>query len=65
VSEPSTCYIMGRKAVIASNGHEYIAEPFIVFPTKEAAEEAADMVFRVSGERPMIVEAAAYKDRRP
>lgn len=58
----SSCWILGRKATIAPNGHEYIAEPFIAFYTEKAADEAADMIERVSGERPMKVEASLYSN---
>jgi hypothetical protein len=56
----SQCWIIGRKATIASNGHTYITEPFIVFDTEAGADSACDMVERVSGERPMKAEAARY-----
>lgn len=56
----STCWIIGRKATIAANGHEYITGPFIVFDSEAEADSACDMVERVSGERPMKVDAAQY-----
>jgi hypothetical protein len=56
----STCWIIGRKATIAGNGHEYITQPFIVFNTEAEADSACDMVERVSGERPMKADAALY-----
>jgi hypothetical protein len=59
--EMSKCWIIGRKATIATNGHSYIAEPFIVFDTEAEADSACDMVERVSGERPIKAEAAAYR----
>lgn len=57
----SACWIIGRKATITANGHEYIAEPFIVFAEEAEADAACDMVERVSGERPMKVEGAVYQ----
>lgn len=53
----SLCWVIGKRARIESNGHEYIAEPFIVFQTEAEADAACDMVQKVSGERPMKVEA--------
>lgn len=61
----SKCWIIGSKATIASNGHEYIAEPFIVFEDERKADAACDMVERVSGTRPMKTEAALNKDKGP
>lgn len=58
---PSVCYIVGRKCRIEANGHEYIGEPFIVFPTEDDARTAADMISKVSGSEPMVVEAAFYE----
>lgn len=60
----SSCWILGRKARIEANGHEYVAEPFIVFSTEREADDAADMITRVSGERPMKVEASLYQCRQ-
>ena len=57
----STCWIIGRKATIAANGHEYVTEPFIVFESEEEAMAACDMVERVSGERPKIVDGSFYR----
>lgn len=57
----SACWIIGREATIAPNGHKYIAEPFIVFSTEAEADAACDMVQRVSGDRPKKVEGALYK----
>lgn len=56
----STCWIIGMKATLP-NGHEYITEPYIVFPTKAEAESACDMVEKVSRTRPMMAEAAFYQ----
>jgi len=56
----SACWIIGRKAKLVTNGHEYIAEPFLVFEREADADAACDMVERVSGERPMKAEAASY-----
>lgn len=57
----STCWIIGKKVKIESNGHEYLAEPFIVFESEEQAVAACDMVEKVSRERPGITEAAFYR----
>lgn len=46
-------WIIGSKATILSNGHEYMAEPFIVFETEAEADAACDMVEKISGQRPM------------
>ncbi|MGY3527303.1 hypothetical protein [Bradyrhizobium sp. USDA 4452] len=54
-------WIIGRKVKLP-NGHEYMAEPFVAFETNEAAQGACDMIERVAGERPMIVDAAYYRD---
>lgn len=56
----SACWIIGRKTTLA-NGHEYPAGPFIVFETEDEAGAAADMVEKISGERPVIIEGALYK----
>ena len=55
----SNCWIIGRK-VMLGNGHEYMAEPYVVFETEEQADGACAMVERVSGERPIKREAARY-----
>lgn len=52
----ATIWIIGRK-VDLPNGHTYMAEPFIAFATNKEAQEACDMVARVSGERPTITSA--------
>jgi hypothetical protein len=54
----SDIWIIGPKATIVSNGHEYIAQPFLAFRTEAEADQACDLVERVSGERPMKVSAA-------
>lgn len=51
-------WIIGRKATLATNGHEYIAEPFIAFENEADADAACDMVEKVSGERPKKSTAA-------
>ena len=56
----SACWIIGQKKVIASNGHAYMGEPFIVFQTEAEADSACDMVEKVSGERPMKAESSLY-----
>jgi hypothetical protein len=56
----ASCWIIGKKARIAANGHEYVAEPFIVFAREDEADAACDMVERVSGERPMKAEGSLY-----
>ena len=56
----SACWIIGREAQLASDGHKYITEPFIVFDTENDAEAACDMIERVSGERPRTVEGSRY-----
>lgn len=55
----ATCWIIGRKVTLP-NGHETMAEPFIVFSNEEEADAACDMVEKVSLERPRKVEAAQY-----
>lgn len=55
-------YVIGKKVKLP-NGHEYIAAPYIAFHTREQAESCADMVERVSGERPGIEECSIYEDR--
>lgn len=57
----STIWIIGRKATIATNLHEYMTEPFIVFETNEDAQAACDMIEKVSGERPMIASSVLYR----
>jgi hypothetical protein len=57
----SKCFIIGRKATLLATGTYYIAEPFIVFEDEGEADGAADMVFRISGERPMKAEGAFYR----
>lgn len=54
----SDIFIIGRKTTIASNGHEYMAEPFVAFYSEAEADAACDMVERVSGERPMKTKAS-------
>lgn len=56
----SKCWIIGRKATIAANNHEYVTEPFIVFQSEAEANAACDMVESVSGERPKKTEGALY-----
>jgi hypothetical protein len=58
-------WIIGRKATIASNGHDYVAEPFIAFISEHDADAACDMIERVSGERPMKAEAELMSVARP
>lgn len=58
-----TCWVIGRKTTLATNGHSHISEPFIVFESEAEALSAADMVEKVSGERPLIVEASLWKPR--
>lgn len=53
-------WIIGRKATLP-NGHEYIAEPFIAFESNVDAQAACEMVYKVSGERPMIASGALYR----
>lgn len=62
----TSVWIIGRKATIATNGHSYITEPFIAFTSEAEADEACDMIERVSGERPMKAEASfsARRQRR-
>lgn len=60
----TSVWIIGRKATIASNGHSYIAEPFLAFPNEAEADEACDMIERVSGERPMKAEASFSRRRQ-
>lgn len=55
----SICWIIGRK-VTMTNGHDYMAEPFIVFDDKAEAEKASNLIEKISGERPKITEAARY-----
>lgn len=57
-------WIIGRKATLP-NGHHHIAEPFIAFSTNKDAQEACDMIERVSGERPMIASASMTARRHP
>lgn len=57
----SAIWILGRKAKIVTNGHEYLAEPFIAFETNEDAQAACDMIEKVSGERPGITSGALYR----
>lgn len=52
----ATIWIVGRKVALP-NGHTYMTEPFIAFETNEAAQQACDMVERISGERPVIASA--------
>lgn len=61
----SECWIIGRLCRIEANGHEYPGQPFIVFPTEEAAELAAQMITEVGGGPVMIVKAAHYSEPRP
>jgi hypothetical protein len=53
----ATIWIIGRKVELP-NGHAYMAEPFIAFGSNKAAQDACDMIQKVSGERPMITDAA-------
>lgn len=46
-------WLIGRRVTIASNGHEYMSDPFIAFETEAEADAACDLVERISGERPM------------
>lgn len=55
-------WIIGRQVELP-NGHKYMAEPFIAFEREEDAIGACDMIMRVSGERPMISDAAYYRPR--
>ena len=59
----TSIWIIGRKVTLATNGHSYISEPFIAFPNEAEADEACDMIERVSGERPMKAEAS-FSPRR-
>lgn len=53
-------WIIGRKVTLP-NGHSYVAEPFIAFERNEDAQAACDMIEKVSGERPMIADAAYFR----
>lgn len=53
-----TIWIIGRKATIEANDHEYMTEPYIAYGTEAEADEACDLVHRISGERPMKAEVA-------
>lgn len=53
-----TIWIIGRKATIESNGHEYMTEPYIAYGTEAEANDACDLVQQISGERPMKAEVA-------
>lgn len=57
----SVCWIIGKKAVIQSNGHEYMTQPFIAFENEADADAACDMIEKVSGERPLKADAALYR----
>lgn len=56
----TNCWIVGRIAKIATNGHEYISPPFLVFQTEAHAVEARDMIASVSGERIGIEPGSLY-----
>jgi hypothetical protein len=54
-------WIIGRKATLQSNGHEYMAEPYIVFEAEIDADLACDMIEKISGERPIKTSSALYR----
>ena len=54
----SKCWIIGHMAELATNGHKYVAEPFIVFLNEAKADAACDLVEKISGKRPMKTEAS-------
>lgn len=56
----SAIWIIGRRVALP-NGHHYAAEPYIAFETNAQAQAACDMIEKVSGERPMIMDAAFYR----
>lgn len=60
----TSIWIIGRKATIATNFHNYIAEPFIAFESEAEADAACDMIEKVSGERPMKSEASFSRSRQ-
>lgn len=53
-------WIIGRKATIASNGHDYIAEPFIAFASEADAIEARDIILKITGETIWIVKVPIF-----
>lgn len=59
----SACWVIGKKVTLI-NGHDHIAEPFIVFHDEDEADAACDMIERVSGERPKKSEGALYSVRQ-
>lgn len=54
------CWIIG-KLVKLPNGHEYIAEPYVVFDTQEDAIAARTMIEDVSREHVGMREAALHR----
>ncbi len=61
----SEIWIIGRKATMATNGHEYISTPFIAFHTEAEALRAREMIEKVSGEKVMITSAALMNESEP
>lgn len=63
----SDIWIIGRKATLATNGHEYITTPFIAFHTEAEAQRAREMIEKVSGEKVMMTIAALWNEpeRKP
>lgn len=55
-----TIWILGRRTTL-QNGHNYPAEPLLAFETNEQAQGAADLVQKISGERPMITSATYFR----
>lgn len=58
-------WIIGRKATILANGHEYITEPFIAFTKEDDAIKAREMIEKISGEKAMLVTASLMSERQP
>jgi hypothetical protein len=54
-------WVIGRQVELP-NGQKYMAEPFIAFETNEDAQAACDMIAKVSGERPIVTNAAFYRE---
>jgi hypothetical protein len=59
------CWVMGRSVESDGVREAGITRPFIVFDDEGTANQAADMVKNVSGEKPAVVEGSLWRERKP
>lgn len=56
-------WIIGRKAIILANNHEYMAPPFLGYATEAEALRAREVVEKISGEKVMIAEVPMMSEQ--